>query len=251
MKISTFTFFILFISFSIAGYSQDRSAGTPVQGGGYGGLISSNYQKIDLFKKSRVGYDELVSEYTFINGHPYLYKDPITVNIVNQEDLILENVNIIIDLYANEVLAWKGTDERIFLDPKQYKSMIYTNEDGEEETYIWGYGFGRTDEVFELLYKHDKFLFIKKTKIRIERNDRSVPGLESSSKNFKRTSEYYIVPTRQPQPFRVNLKKQNIFEYIPPRQSSLLKKEMRAQRIKKLKKEKQYLDLMKSMEDKW
>lgn len=207
------------------------------------GLISTNNRYGSIHNKGFISYEEVMKEYENIDGSPYLYGQEIIVDFISQADSLVKNVPILYDLYNNEIIAKKKDGSTIVLDQKYYKGFIYKNE-GREETYLRA----KADDLtfYHILFRTQDFVFYKTNKVRLEKDDRRVPGVETPTQKFVQKAKYFILQNGKTQP--VKLRNGEAMSYFPKKYSAQIIRLKKKFKIKKIRKEKDYIKIINALQ---
>ena len=203
--------------------------------------MSSNDRYESKYWKGEISYDEARVEYNSVAGSPYLHGGEIIVDLIYYNDSIIKDIAILYDLYNNEIIAKTEDDKTIVLDQIYYKGFTYSGN-GEKEVYTRAHP--TENELYKILFQNEAFIFCQKLKTSIQKETRHVPGLDLKDKKFVHRESYYIVKEKTAN--KVTLKKEELISYLPweyQQQVKGIKKELG---IKKLKKEKDYIMVMKA-----
>ena len=203
------------------------------------GLINTNNRYNSIPAKGDISYGEALKEYEMISGSPFLHGGEITVDIIMANDSILKSTTILYDLYNQEVIVKQKNGNTIILDQLHYKGFIYNNK-GVEEKY---FRIHPTDRKFYLiLFQNEDFIFCKLDEKSVVDDSRHVPGQEMKKKRFSSRTNYYMYSGKEVN--KTFLKNELLVNYLPNKYKSKIYKLKRKLKIKKLKKEKDYLLLM-------
>lgn len=238
--------FIILLSTTITfGQSGGQTAGASAQiQNPNTGLISSSNRFGSIHNKGFISYDEVIKEYKSIGGSPYLYKGEIKVDMIFINDSILANIPVRYDLYNDEIITKKEDGSNMVLDQSYYKGFIYNN-DGKKEVFMRleadNYTFHR------VLFMTEDFIFYKTHQVKLVKNERHVPGLDAASQSFVLYPKYFVMKKGASR--QVRLRNGEAMSYFPLEYSVQVPKLKRKLKIKKLRKEEDYVRVIAAFEN--
>lgn len=203
------------------------------------GLISGNHRFESIPGNQEITYQEALLEYKKIKGSPFLHGGEITVDIISHEDSIYKNVNILYDLYNNEVIVKQKDGGEIILNQTYYKGFTYNNK-GTIETYKRVHP---TDSrYYQILFQNKDFSFCKEIKTTIEDASTYIPSDDSVRKTFTHRKRHLIVHKKVA--LYSKLRKDGLIPNLPFKYRKLVPQLKKELKIKRLNKEKDYIRLM-------
>ena len=205
-------------------------------------LISDNVRYPSKMNKGYISYDEVLNEYNNFDGSPFLHKKEIVVDLIHTDGHIKKNVRVLYDLYNYELIIKGEDEENLILDQVYYTGFIYDNN-GVIENYQRIYDGDKTMYCKEL-YKNKDFTFCVTEKIRISDAPTPIPGVDPGKRKFVAKKQYYVVTKKATN--LATLKNEKVVNYLPNKYKSQVQKLKRKLKIRKLKKEKDYVRLMNS-----
>jgi hypothetical protein len=229
----------LLLLFFTTAFAQEQKAPPLSSPAHISGLISSDNRYPSKQSKGYISYEEVLQEYEDFDGSPFLHGKEITVDLLKSDGTVLPGVRILYDLYNFEVIVKETSKEDVILDKTYYTGFSYNNN-GQVELYERV--FEGQVKYFKVLYKNEDFSFLSNQKIRITDGGTYIPGNELPKRKFQAINSHYIVTKKTID--EVSLKNEKLINYLPAKYKSKVSSIKKKLKIKKLKKEEDYLRVM-------
>ena len=159
---------------------------------------------------SSVFQNSTLPSYQNTEGSPFLYSEPIEGTLTLNDDSYIENVPLLVDLYANELVAVKPSGEMIVLDGRFYKEARISY-DGEEIV-LKKSDSKDPNKFYQVLYEDGDMIFFKDNYVTLK--EASNNGYTQRNSKFTQRTKYFI-KYGDNQIAKVKLKKKDIFPLIP------------------------------------
>jgi hypothetical protein len=240
MKSIVFTLFLFLFSIPTA-IAQNKPV--PLSSPAHiSGLLSDSNRYPSKHSKGYISYEEVLLEYEDFDGSPFLHGKEITVDLIQSDGEIFTGVTILYDLYNFEIIVKMPSKENVILDKAYYTGFSYHNN-GQVEHYERV--FDGQIKYFKVLYKNEDFSFLSNQKIRITDGGTYVPGNELPKRKFMGFMSHYIVTKKTID--EVSLKNEKLINYLPPKYKSQISRIKKKLKLKKLKKEADYISVMNAL----
>lgn len=218
----------------------------PAVGFANNGLISSNTRYGSKMGRQEMTYEDALIEYQKMEGSPFLGNGEITVDLVYYTDSILKGIDILYDLYNEEMIVRKEDESTIILDPMYYRSFSFKTKSGKTETYK---RVNTNDflKFYHILFENEDFTFCSEWVVSVIKNTRHVPGQDIPESKFFKRKKYFIITDDKT--YKVKLANGAAIENLPVEYQKKVPALMKRIKLKKLKNEKHYLTLMNAFKE--
>ena len=148
--------------------------------------------------------------YRSVEGSPFLFSEPIEGTLTLNNESLIENVPLLVDLYANELIVVKPNGDMMVLDGRFYKEAR-VSYDGEEIV-LKKSDSKDPNKFYQVLYEDGDMIFFKDNYVTLK--EASNNGYSQSNSKFTMRTKYFI-KYGDGQIAKVKLKKKDIFPLIP------------------------------------
>ncbi len=155
-------------------------------------------------------YQSSLASYQQVQGSAFLNEEPVKGTVVLNDDSSIEDVPLMVDLYANHVITKKDNGDMMILDGRFYKEIRLTHEG--EEIVLKKSDKNNSDKFYQVLYDDGDMVFLKDNYVTMR--EASNNGYSRSSAKFTKRTNYFI-QYGDNQMAKVKLKKKDIFPLIP------------------------------------
>jgi hypothetical protein len=214
MKIllSTITLLLLSSSFAIAQCSPNSTTRTQVTPSSSSTSFYGN-TAFDAFLSNPNGsvyQNNTLQGYKKIQGSAFLYKEPVEGTLVLNDESLIEDVRLLVDLYANEVVVMKESGEMAVLDGRFYKEVRVPYEG--KEIVLKKSDSNKPNKFYQVLYEDGDMIFFKDNYVTLQEGSNN--GYSTTEPKFTKRTKYFI-KYGDNQIAKVKLKKKDIFPLLP------------------------------------
>lgn len=188
-------------------------------------------------------YSKTLIRYRDIEGSPFLLDESRPATLVLTDESVVRDIPINYDLYAGDIVATLENGDQVVLDSR-FLEEIFLDLNGQLMQLKKPYP-DKENKFVEILYESDETVVFKEQSLslREERNS----GISFHPAKFIQTTRYYI-KGEDNSVVKINLKKKDLFDHLPQKESDALLNVAKTSKIK-LKSEDDYRRLFAAMKN--